>query len=405
MINLRGKQLNQDKNQGANLEGMITAEELENKTTKIVSDDTGTKSAEELAKQKTIDDAKAIEDAKAVELANKGLEGAKELELDIDGTITKYKIDEKGNAIDSEGKVFKTKEELEVIANSQLQEEPTLVSELITKSGYVIKGEDGKPKVYEDTPEGLLEWNNDVADLKANQAREKFFTENPDILDLYEAKQRGQNLADYVQKKENSWSNTKFDEANEEMLKSVVVSNLLRTGMPKEQAELTAKMYKDTNQLKAFGKIAYEAETKYEKEAIDTEKANFKANQKAEEERTEKHWTSVNETIKSGKLQNISIPESERSDFFTFVSKAVDDNGNSQENLEYHNLTPAQKLEISYLIFKKLDLSKLVTTMARTEQSKSLRLRINGQKGLDKGTVDTRTVNPNNLDISLDNIN
>lgn len=412
MINLRGKQLNHegqgDSGKGKDISSILSAEDLtggkkgegETKTPDQI------KAEEELAlKAKTDLETKTKADEEAARLAKEGIQGAKELELDVDGKVTKYKINAEGNAVDEAGKVIKTKAEIEQIAASQEAPEVTLVEELITNSGFIPVDEKGRPKVYEDTTEGLLQANNDIAEMKFELSQKKFFEANPVLKEVYEAQQRGINPYDYLTKKATAWSNVKFDENNEALQTNIVVESLLKTGMSKENAELTAKMFKDTNQLKAMSKEAHTNMVKFEKEADEKEKTDYQARVKENEVRTKAHWESVNDTIKNGKLHNINIPESERSDFFTFVSKAIDEDGNNQAAIEYSKLTPAQKLELDYIIFKKLDLNKLITVKANTDKVISLRQRVGGDKGLKKGEVDTKTVNPNNVDISINTIN
>jgi hypothetical protein len=316
-----------------------------------------------------------------------------------------YQLNDKGDAIDKDGNIFKTKEELDSL---QAQEdELPLVEEILQKSGYKFTDDKGKPKVYDDTPEGLLDLANDIATEKNKVSIKKFFDQFPSVKEYAEHLQRGGTDDQYFQKRSTSWTNVKFDEKDEALLTNAVVAQLMTTGMTKEHAEATAKLYKETDKLKDFGKAAYTTLVNSEKEKDRLDKADFEKRQKEQEDKDTKHWNNVKSVITKGALNNITIPETEREEFFNYIAFAADESGNAKADIDEANLPIEQKLQIKYLIFKGVNLDALIKNAVKTDKARSLRDRTrSGQKGLGggEGPDKTKYTKVSGDDISLETV-
>ena len=144
------------------------------------------------------------------------------------------------------------------------------------------------------------------------------------------------------------------------MQRAVVITELIKKGVPKDQAEFTAKSYEDTNKLKEFSKASYDRLVQDEINIEKTEKENYAKQQELDRQEAQKYWGQVKEVITKGNVHNFIIPEIDRQSFYNYIGQAVDDNGNSQEILD--RLTLEQELALKYLKFKKFDLSKLIAS-------------------------------------------
>lgn len=342
---------------------------------------------------------KAAADAKALEDANKNAPQA----VEIDGV--QYQLDKDGNAIDKDGKITKTKAELDALESA---DELPLTDEILQKSGLQILDEKGQPKKYEDTPEGLLALSNDIAAEKSKGLIKQFFDTFPDVEDFALHLQRGGNKEDYFKKQTESWSNFKLDDKDDSQLTSVVVADLMNTGMSKEQAEATAKLYKDTDKLKEFGKAAYTRLTNFEKAQNAENQKAYDAEVAREKAMIDAHWENVKTVVKKGTLQHITIPETDRDAFFSYVAMDADGNGNSKATLDKQKMPVEIQLQLDYLQFKGFDLKTLITNAVKSEQVRTLRLRtksgqsgVGGGEGIDKA----RLTKPNDADINVDMLN
>lgn len=323
--------------------------------------------------------------------------------LELEGKT--YKIDEKGNAVDESGKVIKTKEEIIAIASEQEKEETPLVVELIKRSGYTPLDEQGKPKQYEDTEEGLLSLTNDIATIKAKNAEKAFFEKFPDIAEYTLFRQQGHTAEEYFKRQSNSWSNVKLDTTDKEQLRTIVIEGLVKSGIDKKQAEMTAKLYEDTDQLKTFGEAAYNKLVKDEKTIIANEQQQYDQQRINYDNQVTAYWNNTKEIVNKGKLHSINIPEAERNNFFNYIAISTDENGNSQKDIALSKLTNEQRLELDYLVYKGLDLGKMIQNAIKTEQAQTLRMKISKQQqGAGGGQGVSPIGKPGDLDVSMDTL-
>lgn len=388
---------NADNNQGSsNLDGLLSAADL--------GIQTQTKSQADLDAEKATEDARLAAEAAAKAKEGQGNQddnqdgnGTSEA-VEIDGT--EYSLDDKGNAVDKDGKVFKTKEELDALANTNTDSDVPFIEEYAKLTGVTPLDETGKPKVYPDTEEGLIAYNKDVIAIQVKQEVDAIYNQDKDVKALFEHKLRGGTTEDFIKKLNNSWSRIKFDPSNEDLLKNAVIAEQVSKGMSKERAELTANMYKDTNKLKEFGKEAFDNLVKDEKFIEEQEIKLRQAQELKEEEDNTNHWNKVKDIVTKGKLNNIVIPENDRDAFFKYMALPVDKDRNSQSALDV--LTEEQLLQLEYLKFKKFDLSKLITAAVKNERATTIRKRLSTEKGLGGGdgidrnqfqSVDTSNIN------------
>lgn len=364
--------------------------------------------AEKLANEKsTKEKAEADEKAKKLadeEAAKKAAEtGGTPKAVEIEGV--KYKLDDKGNALDDKGVIFKTKEQLDEMESGDLEPLPQVI---VKKLGYEVLDDKGKPKMYEDTEDGLVESVKDIANVMLEKYKKEFLESDPEFKEFVEYKARGGKLEDFVQKKTSSWKSVKLDENNDAQLESVIMADFLAAGIDKAQAELTTSLYKDTKRLKEFGKVAYNRLIAHEDQVEKEEKEQFESQRKQYEEQTEKHWSTVKTTIDTGNLKDIVIPESEKEAFYKYIAIAADDKGNSQRNLDRSKLPLEQLLQLDYYQFKGFDVSKLIKDGINNEKVKSLRSRLikNQQNGLGtgEGANKEKFGKPNELNVTVDDL-
>ncbi len=339
-------------------------------------------------------------DGKIVKTAEEIQKAAEPKAIEIDGV--EYALNEKGEAVDKDGKVIKTTEEVNalVLADSEIP----LVEELITKVGIKIKGEDGKPKIYPDTVEGIIEYNNDLAEYKSRVAQQKFFEKFPSVAKYAEHLARGGNDKDYFTKQSSSWLNVTLDEKNETQLHEVIVANLVAGGMSKEEADYTAKVYKDTGKLVEFGKKAFDRLQGAEKAADKLQREADERDNQNEQIRIKKYWDDRADVIKKGVINKILIPEADRVPFIKYISEAVNENGNSQEELDDTKLSVEDELAIRFLKYKKLDLKTIVQNAVGTQNVQVLRKRLKDVNTIsgDKGAGAKSAKSNNDADIDLD---
>lgn len=126
------------------------------------------------------------------------------------------------------------------------------------------------------------------------------------------------------------------------------------------------------------------------------------------QEQIEKYWNTVEaKVLKEGKLSQITIPIAEREAFYNYLSKPITKEGYSQDMLDAQKDEIDFDLLVSFLRFKKVDLSYLANLKAKENKVQSLRDRFKSYKHLsgNGGNPVTHNHNSNTPDsVSLDAI-
>lgn len=123
---------------------------------------------------------------------------------------------------------------------------------------------------------------------------------------------------------------------------------------------------------------------------------------KEEEARIANYWKNVETKVQAGKLGQINIPVSERTAFLEYISKPVNDKLDSAESLDMEKEDLDFDLLVSYLRYKKKDLSALASIISKEERVKSLRERMT--KGTNGSGVPRTVPNNNNGGASSGNL-
>lgn len=371
---------------------------------------------EKAAKLKATEDAakkKADEDAAAA-AANAGKD-EKPTGVEVDGKA--YKFDAEGNAVDEFGVIKKTKAEVDAILEEQEkgddngadgnQEEVPLTLELQQKIGIEVLGEDGKPKQYTEDITGLTQMVTDVAEELNNRERKEFFETYPEVAALTKHLMNGGTSEDFFKKQSESWKNVSLKDADENLKLSIVTKDLIAKGFETKEAEETAKLYKDSNKLDDMADKALKSRQAAEDKAIQDKALADKAAYDEQVANATKEWKAIEGIINKGDLSLITIPEVEKKAFNAYISKAVDDKGNSQLELDRAKLSLEQKLAFDYLIYAKLDITKLVQNKAATMKAQSLRTRLGGsqKEGIQNAqNQDKHQKNGNDSDFDMDSV-
>lgn len=330
------------------------------------------KTAEELAKE-----AKAKEGADNSADNNKPADADSATGVELDGKS--YKLNETGDALNEDGTVFKTKDEIAALV-AEDNELPVVV-ELQTKSGYEFKDDKGNPKVYEDTPEGIFELVNDIAEAKARENENKLLEKFPDVKEYMDFRSKGGDPANYRKFNEFDWSKVELTkDSTEDQKRGVIIESLKAKGYTIEKAQKLADMLKassdfDTEAADALKELQ---DTQAQKTAQDT--ADLEAQIIADEKSREEFWTGVKDVVvKKGVIGSIIIPEKDRAAFYNYIAAAVDDNGRSQDQIDAGLEKTDTKLSISYMRFKKFQMADLIQNSATTQRVRTLKERLKEQ--------------------------
>jgi len=123
------------------------------------------------------------------------------------------------------------------------------------------------------------------------------------------------------------------------------------------------------------------------------------------EQEQEDFWGGVAEYMsEDNEFGGIVIPDSDKQDFFDYISAPVDEEGNTQRDLDYADADIDIKLAIDYLMYSGFNLGDIIDTKARTQSVRGLRDRIQANeervKSARKAQRRQQAFDPDQLDIN-----
>lgn len=394
--------------------GDITLEEIV-KSDSVDNNDKRT--PEEIEAQRVKDEvaaeAKKLADAaeaKAKELGGVKFNDAGDL-LDAEGKVVKTKAeleaapadddeseevtlteDKDGNITDAEGKILIKKEDVkrnekgEVIIPDDLElpkgKKPdavaaSIIDETQKRLGVIVNDDKGQPKKYEDTEAGLIEYVNDAAPVLAQAIIKKTFEGLPDVQRYFYHRANGGQPQDFFVKPTN-WNKVAIDDKTpKEQVLSVIEANFRAKGIKDEQAKNLTKMIGDGAEFLKEGQAALTELQEGEKARDKAQKDRYEAARLADEKAINEYWDGIKVSVNKGEIDagtvgKVMIPESERAKFFEYISKPVDENGRSQEMIDIEEDKEKLNLVLSYLRYKKIDVEALIKSKAGSERANTL---------------------------------
>lgn len=285
-------------------------------------------------------------------------------QVDIDGVI--YTLDDKGNAIDKGGNIKYTSEDIKNLEEVKTDEVELSNLEAITKLTNIKPVDsNGEPIIYENTPEGISKYVEDVYKIASEQAvnnyEQQLFTTYPILYDVLRHVQTNGSLEGFTERTD--YSKVKLEEDNEDQLKNIIITGRKSRGESDEKITKYINYLKDSDSLydEAKEELNYlVAEDKKYEQALKDQELQAQ-NEKREE--AKKYWgldikedgslvdigvsDSIYGIIKSGNLKvggkNYIIPDKIRvtdngkvtyhskDDFFMYLYEPVTFNVNNQK--------------------------------------------------------------------------
>ena len=316
---------------------------------------------------------------------------------------TKYTVDKDGNVVDESGNIFKKVDEvqewLKSFEVSEEQPEKELTVDNIIKSVDVeITDEEGKAIKYENSPEGIKAYINDVIETGREEVAEAtinaFYSQYPFVkpmVDYFIA--NGNSLEGWNEIPDRS--NITLDDKNEAQQESII-----RTAWKEDGRRGNVDSY--ISYLKSQGILAETAREELES-LIEKDKANKAQLEKDAEQAQQKaladskaYWDNVKKVIDNKKVAGYQIPDTiivERdgkkvsvtsNDFFNYLYR-TDKNGITDYVKDLQKQTADHILEDeilrAYLLFTGGNYSDLVKMAITEEKVKTLKLSANKRRG------------------------
>lgn len=294
-------------------------------------------------------------------------EELEDTDIQVDDTTNLTDEDKKDNVEPDEADTDTTTDE----TVDESSEETPLTVELMTQLGYEFEDE------FEDSVEGITQLTRKAAEKMANDQLDLIFNQYPEVRELFEYRQMGGDPDKFIQTKFPELDYTQIELTEDERQHEQLVRAELQTkGYSPEEIQAELEDYKAGGILENKAKRALEGLKKYQVAQKEQLLQQQQQQYEQEQREIEQFWDSINGTItKANQLKGFTLPESDKKSFFDYISKPVKD-GLSQRDLDLEASDMETRLALDYLMYKKLNLSELVTKKANTQRAKSLRDRL-----------------------------
>jgi hypothetical protein len=294
-----------------------------------------------------------------------------------------YTLDENGNALNDVKEIIYTKDQLEAFAQgtgsggnddpNKGGDELTIVGSIQKRFGYEFKGQDGNPKQYEDTEDGLEAYVEDLVQHKVKESQAQFLGSIPKVELYYRHLASGGSDETFFNVIKDDWKIIKFDDKSPQQHVDIITKALIKKGFDVGIASQTAAMYNEQGKAGEYAKRFLDdlvANQTKDEEAIRNEYARKLQDSKKE---WESYVTNVSTFVqKKGQIGSFVIPEAERKTFmeYMFVKNAE---GKTQEEVDIDNDPLEIDLQLKYLRFKQFKLQDIINRQATTQRLNTLR--------------------------------
>lgn len=288
-------------------------------------------------------------------------------------------------------------EEQDKEVSSDKGEESTIVKEVLDSLGF--EGEYD----YEDTPEGLKTLTLDVANKLAEEQLDNILETFPLVQRHLEYVMNGGESEDFMRANDPQSDYGKLELTEKDIpMQRVVLRNYFKAkGHEDAMVNELLEDYEDSGKLFAKAELAKTQLSKAQaKQRLSMLEEQKKSNIKSQEEEKQ-FWRGIQKTIQeTDELAGISIPNREKNKFFKYISAPVNRQGQTQSMVDKSNNTNEQKLLMDYLMFKGLNLKEIIATKAKSQNTRSLKDRIQKSSKATLKSANKKTNAKTNLDLN-----
>jgi len=288
-------------------------------------------------------------------------------------------------------------EEQDKEVSSDKGEESTVVKEVLDSLGF--EGEYD----YEDTPEGLKTLTLDVANKLAEEQLDNILETFPLVQRHLEYVMNGGESENFMKANDPQSDYGKLELTEKDIpMQRVVLRNYFKAkGHEDAMVNELLEDYEDSGKLFAKAELAKtQLSEDQNKQRLSMLEEQKQTNIKSQEEEKQ-FWSGIQKTIQeTDELAGIAIPNREKNKFFKYISAPVNKKGQTQSMVDKSNNTNEQKLLMDYLMFKGLNLKEIISTKAKSQNTRSLKDRIQRSSKATLKSANKKTNTKTNLDLN-----
>tara|TARA_R100001015_G_C4626206_1_gene185069 strand:- start:780 stop:1859 length:1080 start_codon:yes stop_codon:yes gene_type:complete len=292
----------------------------------------------------------------------------------------------------------------EKVEEEDVEEEvsDTVVSEILEKLGYEADEE------YEDTADGLADMTKEIASKMADDRIDEVLKSFPLVKQHLEYVLAGGESQNFMKVNDPNLDFNNMEIAQDDIRnqKAILSEYFTQKGHDKAFIKEMLEDYEDAGKLHGKADQARQALGKVQAQRKEQLLSKQRQEMQKQQEQQENFWSDVAETIQESKeFAGLQVPEKEKSKFFDYLSKPVNQNGYTQRDVDHAEANMEVKLAIDYLMYKGFDLNSIINKKATTKATKSLRDKISKNeekvKSARRATRKSKNIDLDNLDLSL----
>tara|TARA_A100001201_G_scaffold135541_1_gene123904 strand:- start:122 stop:1201 length:1080 start_codon:yes stop_codon:yes gene_type:complete len=301
-------------------------------------------------------------------------------EAPVEEVVNEEVEEKEEEVIEEEEEQQEVVEEKEVEEDDNLEdddvesdEDTTVVSEILSAFGYETDEE------YPDTSEGLINMTKDIAQTLADEQVNEVMNKFPLVRQHLEYVLNGGESQDFMQAYDPNLDYNKITIEQDDIRsqKAVLAEYFNLKGHDRNFTNEMITDYSDSGKLHAKAEQARQALGKVQQQRQAQMVERQKQMRAQEYQNQQEFWNGVAETIEnSQEFAGLTVPEREKTKFFNYISKPVNQEGYTQRDLDHANAEMDKKLAIDYLMFKGFNLDQIINTKARTKNTRSLKDKI-----------------------------
>ena len=286
--------------------------------------------------------------------------------------------------------------------DDESDEDSTVVSEILSAFGYESEGD------YDDTSEGLINMTKDIAGQLAEDRVAEVMDKFPLVKEHLEYVLNGGESQNFMQAYDPSldYNKIQLPEDDVRSQKAILSEYFNLKGHDKSFTSEMINDYADSGKLHAKAESARQALGKVQAQQ-QSQLVNQQKEERAQEyQNQQQFWGDVAKTLEdSQEFAGVTVPEREKSKFFNYLSRPVNQEGLTQRDIDHSEAEMDKKLAIDYLMFKGFNLDQIINTKARSKNSRSLKDKISRNqdtvKNARKSSRRTKSFDIDELDLSI----
>jgi hypothetical protein len=285
-------------------------------------------------------------------------------------------VQEEPEAQEADEPVSQPVAESEDTEESVSEEEASIIDTLRQKMGYEVAGD------FSEDYDGVVNFTTQVANEIAKEQLDTVFSQFPDVEEYLQFRYNGGDPKKYFQATSPNVDFGAIELTDEDvsMQRMVVQEFLSRQGYQPDEISETVQEYVEAGILmnqatRSLGKLKI-AQEREAKQLVEQQKAQAEEQQK----QVQQQWGAIQQTIDRGVVKGFAIPNADRKKFFSWMSDAVDNQGRTQRLVDREQMDLETQVAMEYLLWKKFDLSKLVSNTQNTKKAQNLKQKLQQKK-------------------------